>query len=149
MVYMWKYWVFKSVVEDDSIWIQWSLETKNGQGCCNYRLLFYIYKKQSLSSKSILESIMKKQHFYLEKTTCMSKSIRKRQKRIADRKADSIYAEIGLICMMQFKYLLSLQYYFNNMTNKRTINRIIDITFDEIDLFSKLIINSKILKQDQ
>ena len=46
---------------------------------------------------------MKKQHFYLEKTTCMSKSIRKRQKRIADRKADSIYAEIGLICMMQFK----------------------------------------------
>ena len=103
MVYMWKYWVFKSEVEDDSIWIQWSLETKNGQGCCNYRLLFYIYKKQSLSSKSILESIMKKQHFYLEKTTCMSKSIRKRQKRIADRKADSIYAEIGLICMMQFK----------------------------------------------
>ena len=55
----------------------------------------------------------------------MSKTIKIAYKRcVTYKNADRINAEIVLTCMMQ--PLLSKQFYFNNLTNKRTLNKIID-----------------------
>ena len=56
---------------------------------------------------------------------------------MCEKNTDRIYADIVLICMMQTTFF---QQY-------RTINRIVDETFEEIDFFKKCIIVFEIFKQ--
>ena len=49
--------------------------------------------------------------------------------------------------LLDAKPLLSQQYFFKPMTNERTIDRIVNNTFEEIDAFSKLIFIFEIFKE--
>ena len=53
-----------------------------------------------------------------------------------EKNADRIHAEIVLIDANHFDH----RYYYKILTNERTNNRILDITFEENDSFLKLII---------
>ena len=59
------------------------------------------------------------------------------------KRLQNLYAEIVLISMMQTT--LSQQYYFKNLINDSTIDRIVDKTFEEIDSFLNWELSLKIL----
>ena len=50
--------------------------------------------------------------------------------------------------LLDAKPLLSQRYFFKPMKNERTIDRIVNNTFEEIDAFSKLIIIFEILNKE-
>ena len=54
-----------------------------------------------------------------------------------------------LVYLHDAKSLLSQQYFFKPMTNVRTVDRIVNNAFEEIDAFSKLIIIFEIFKKEK